>query len=202
MGFDLLEKRKNDMFRRSYPKLLLVFLFLSVIALMLTLTLVALAVRTPKPDNYAALSTGQVLPLYAYSAPVLSDSFIRSWAANAARAVLNLSFDDYENQLREASVYFQPSAFTLFREVLEKHGYLKSLRSAKLIMSGYVHGPIVIVWQGVEGRQFVWKVQLPMTVTYEGASALVNKSLVVRMVIARVPTADDPRAILIKSIHL
>lgn len=202
MSFDLLDKQKNEMYRRAYPKLLLVFILLCSIAVALTLTLTIITIKQPKPENYAALSTGQIVPIFAYSEPVLTDSYIRSWATFASRSVLNLSFNNYKAELKKASVFFLPQAFKLLNKSLSENGYLKGLISSKLIMRSYVNGPVVIPWQGIENGNFVWKVQLPITVRYEGASGEVSKSLIVRLVIQRVPTADNPRAILIKSIHL
>lgn len=202
MSFDLLDKQKNDMYRRAYPKLLLVFVWLSVLAVILTLTLTVITITQPKPKNYAALSTGEIVPLYAYSEPVLTDSYIRSWASLASRSVLNLSFNNYQDELKKASAYFQPQAFALLKKDLLAKGYLKVLTASKLLMRSYINGPVVIVWQGLEAGQFVWKVQLPITISYEGPSGGTTHSLVASLTIVRVPTADNPRAILIKSIHL
>jgi Type-IV b secretion system, inner-membrane complex component len=202
MSFDLLEKRRNEMYRRAYPKLLVVFVFLSVLAVILTLTLTLITLTQPAPKNYAALSTGEIIPIYAYSEPVLTDSYIRSWATIASRSVLNLTFNNYKAELTSASVYFQPEAFKALNDALLANGYLKSITSSKLIMRSYVNGPVVIVWQGMEDGQFVWRVQLPITIGYEGASATATKSIIAQLVIARVATADNPGAILIKSIRL
>jgi hypothetical protein len=182
--------------------LLLVFVGLSVLAVILTLTLTVITVAQPKPKNYAALNTGEIVPLYAYSEPVLTDSYIRSWATMASRSVLNLSFNNYEAELQQASVYFLPEAFDKLKTVLLTKGYLKALTASKLIMRSYVNGQVVIVWQGMESGQFIWKVQLPITIQYEGASGEATKRLIANLTIARVPTADNPRAILIKSITL
>jgi hypothetical protein len=202
MSFDLLEKRKNEMYRRAYPKLLLIFVSLSVLAVVLTLTLTLITLAQPKPKNYAALSTGEIVPIYPYSEPVLTDSYIRSWATIASRSVLNLSFNNYKVELEKAKIYFEPEAFKILNAALFKNGYLKALANSKLIMRSYVNGPVVIVWQGMEAGQFVWRVQLPITIGYEGASAEATKSIIAKLVIARVATADNPGAILIKSISL
>jgi len=202
MSFNLLDKQKNEMYRRAYPKLLLVFVCLSVLAVILTFTLTVITLTQPKAKNYAALSTGEITPIYAYSEPVLTDSYIRSWATLASRSVLNLSFNNYKAELQKASIYFEPAAFQLLSKTLVEKGYVKALTHAKLLMRSYVNGQVVIVWQGKENGQFVWKVQLPISVRYEGASGEVVKSMIVNMVISRVPTADNPRAILIKSISI
>ena len=202
MSFDLLDRQKNEMYRRAYPKLLLVFVCLSVLAVILTFTLTVITLTQPKAKNYAALSTGEITPIYAYSEPVLTDSYIRSWATLASRSVLNLSFNNYKSELQKASIYFEPAAFQLLSKTLVEKGYVKALTQAKLLMRSYVNGQVVIIWQGKENGQFVWKVQLPISVRYEGASGEVVKSMIVNMVIARVPTADNPRAILIKSISI
>jgi hypothetical protein len=202
MSLDILDKQKNELYRRAYPKLLLVFVGLSVLAVILTITLTLITIVQPKAKNYAALNTGEIVPLYAYSEPVLTDSYIRSWATMASRSVLNLSFNNYEVELKKASAYFTPAAFTILKKSLLTKGYLKTLTSAKLLMRSYVNGQVVIVWQGVEAGHFVWKVQLPITVRYEGASSEVTRRLIANLTIARVPTADNPRAILIQSISL
>lgn len=199
---EILDKQKNDHYRQSYPKMLLVFVYLCISAIVLTVILVFITLRQPEDENFAALNTGRVVPIYAYSEPVLTDHYIRSWATLASRSVLNLSFSSYQDQLKKASVYFEPEAFAILSKSLSDKGYLKNLTDSKLIMRSYVNDTVVIVWQGLESGQFVWKVQLPITISYEGASSNVTRSIVVKMTIVRVPTADNPHAILIKSISL
>lgn len=202
MSLDILDKQKNEMYRRRYPKLLLVFICLAALAVLLTLTLTVITVAQPKPKSFAALGTGEIVPLYSYSEPVLTDRYIRSWATMASRSVLNLTFNKYEQELQKASAYFFPDAFVKLKKSLLEKGYLKVLVGSKLIMRSYVNGQVVITWQGMEGGHFVWKVQLPVTIRYEGASQEVKKRMLVHLIIERVPTADNPRAILIKSIGI
>lgn len=202
MELDIMDKQKNDRYRQSYPKMLLVFVYLCILAVFLTVILVYITIKEPEDKNYAALNTGRIVEIYPYAEPVLTDHYIRSWATLASRSVLNLSFNNYQEELKKASVYFQPEAFSLLSKALTDNGYLKTLTASKLIMRSYVNDTVVIVWQGLESGDFVWKVQLPVTISYEGASSNVTRSIVVKMTIVRVPTVDNPHAILIKSISL
>ena len=55
MSFDLLEKRKNEMYRRAYPKLLLLFVSLSVLAVILTLTLTLITHAITRGKYYSRI---------------------------------------------------------------------------------------------------------------------------------------------------
>ena len=116
--------------------------------------------------------------------------------------MLNLNFENYESQLDKTSQYFTPEAWGTFLSDMNKHGYLSSLKKSQLSMNSFVSGPVVIVFEGVINGQFVWKVQMPVKILFEGASSSVKNSWVVSMTIYRVPTVENPRAILVNSVSL
>ena len=161
-----------------------------------------LTLRTPQPDYYAALSTGEIKPLHAYSEPVLTNQYIRSYATQVARSVFNLSFANYQKQLEKASGSFTPAAWAYVNKLLLSQGYIKALKESKLIMNAFINGSVVIVWQGEENGHFLWRVQMPVSILYEGPNGEVRKKSIVQMAIVRVPSADNPRSILVNEITM
>lgn len=202
MNLDLLDNKKNKLYQRAYPKLLSILLMASIVACCLFVIFIVLVMKSPRATYYAAMDTGKIKKIYSYSEPVLTDSYIREWSKMTARSMLNLNFENYESQLDKASQYFTPEAWGTFLSDMNKHGYLSSLKKSQLSMNSFVSGPVVIVFEGVINGQFVWKVQMPVKILFEGASSSVKNSWVVSMTIYRVPTVENPRAILVNSVSL
>ena len=68
-----------------------------------------------------------------------------------------------------------------------------------MVASSVATGAPVILDQGVINGRYAWKVQMPLLVTYQSSTEQIQQSLIITMVVSRVPTVDMPRGIAIVS---
>jgi intracellular multiplication protein IcmL len=192
---DKIEQQKNYEYRDSFRWVLIGLIVLLILGVLLTAAVMYKAIFPGKVKYYASMTTGEVIPLPALDEPVVTNDYILTWAALAARAALNLDFVNYDKQLKEASVYFTSSGWNAFSSSLNNSGLLKTIQDKKLVMNAVVPNDPIIVFAGVSHGRYVWRLSMPVLVTYGSASDQRQRQLRVSMVVSRVPVLDIPQGI-------
>ena len=138
------------------------------------------------------------MKLYPLSVPVVSNSYLLSWVNQAAVAAYTYNFVNYRAQLQSASDYFTPDGWRGFEQALTASRNLQTVIARKLVATAVATGAPVIEDQRVIAGRYSWRISLPILIKYESASTQFKQSLVVRMIVVRVPTVDNPRGIAIQ----
>lgn len=187
--------QKNNLYRDNYRRALSVLLVMIIICLAFSALLSYQIASTPKAKYYATTTTGNVIPLYSLSTPVVTNAYLLKWAALATRACYNLDFVHYPDQLKKASAYFTPSGWSALMAAMKGSGVLESLQKNKLYMDAVVSGPVVIVAEAIIHGRYSWRVQLPLLLTYTSANENRRAHFLVTMDIMRVPVLDAEKGI-------
>lgn len=192
---------RSRFYQHAYRSVLSVLVFLVVLSLVLLVTLGYLLTHRSPPTYFATTSDGRVLRLYSLDEPVVSLAELLQWATLAATSANTYSFADYQNELAKASVYFTPAGWREFYSALEKSNGLTLVISKKVNVSAVATGAPVVVDQGVFSGTYKWRIQLPMLLTYEGASSKATQAIVVEILVTRVSTLDTPKGIAIDAFY-
>lgn len=136
------------------------------------------------------MTTGEIIPLPSLSEPVVTNTYILEWASTATRAAFTLDFVNYKSQLDKASVNFTRGGWRAFSNALDSSGLLALVQDKKLLMNAVVSGQPIIRFQGVVSGRYIWRIQMPILVSYGSASEEKQKSLSVMMIVSRVPVLD------------
>src|SRR3989338_6617772 len=104
--FQEIDFQVNEFYRDAYRRTMKLLSFFAVTALLLAGGLTWMAVDRQQPPYYAAVVTGQVIPMHSLSEPVVTNDFVVRWSALAVRLVYNLSFDSYQQQLQQSHPNF------------------------------------------------------------------------------------------------
>ncbi len=185
----------SDQYRNRYRKALSTLKILAIAAIALLTVLFVVNKSTPSQKFYATTMGGQVVPLQPLSIPVVSNDFITQWASLAVRQAYNLDFVKYQDQLAGAKKYFTNSGWESFQGALDHAGVIKTITDQKLISTAAVTGPVVIDNFGVVAGRYVWKIRMPLLITYGSASESAKQKLTVSMIVMRVPSLDSPQGI-------
>src|SRR3990167_7347878 len=110
---------ENHFCRDNYYRVMRFLSLLAVIGVVLSFILVWMSFDRPAPKNYAAITTGQVMPLHALSEPIFSTQFILQWSANVAQSVYNMSFDDYQDDLNKVKESFTAAGWEKMMAALQ-----------------------------------------------------------------------------------
>jgi intracellular multiplication protein IcmL len=190
-----IEQQKNYEYRDSFRWVLNGLVAMMIVCAILTTCVGYKAIFPGQAKYYASMTTGEVIPLPALSEPVVTNKYILEWAALATRAALNLDFVNYSKQLNSASVYFTSSGWNAFSSALDKSGLLKTVQSKKLLMSAVVPGTPVIRFNGVIHGRYIWRISMPVLVTFGSASEERQRKMSVTMIVSRVPVLDTAQGI-------
>ncbi len=191
---------RNQFYRNNYRRMVGAVLIMVVVNIVLAVTLVYEVLHRPPPAYFATTADGRTIPLYPLNEPIISQTTLLKWSEQAAIASYTYGFVNYRKQLQEAANYFTPEGWTSFQNALISTRNLKTVQEEHLSVSAVVTGQPVIMQQGVIGGRYAWRVQLPILVTYSGASGqTIQQTLTVSLLIGRVPTLNTPRGIAISS---
>ncbi len=192
---DKIEQQKNYEYRDSFRWVLSGLVLMLMLAIILAALVGYKAIFPGQTKYYATMTTGQVIPMPALSEPVVTNDYILQWAALATRAALNLDFVNYNKQLDAASVYFTSSGWDAFSKALDKSGLLASVQNKKLMMNAIIPKSPVIRYTGVIHGRFLWRISMPVLVTFGSASDERQRQMEVTLIVSRVPALDTPEGV-------
>lgn len=181
----------RDNFRRSVVALI-ISLALNVV---LALAVSYLYTSRPEPRYFATSPDGRITTLQPLAQPVYSQSTIMTFATNAAVAAFSYDFVNYRSQLENLSTYFTADGWSSFTSSVKSSLNLETVITKKLVSTAVATGAPVLIKKGVLNGRYVWKVQLPVLVTYQSASTAIRSSYVITMMVSRVDVLRDPKGI-------
>lgn len=185
----------NAFYRDNYRRTMRVLIVMIIVCAVLATTLVAMTFKRYQPQYYAAMTTGDVIPMHALSEPVVTSDFILQWSGLTARLVYNLNFATYQQQLDKVRPRFSPDGWDKMMAALKSSGLLDEMINSRLIISSVVVSPPVILSRLVIRGRFTWRVQMRLLVTYNSNNEEKQRHVTVTMNVQRVPTLDTPNGI-------
>lgn len=183
----------NTFYRDHYRSAIKILVILIMICAVLSVILAWMTYDRKQPAYYAALTTGEVIPMHALSEPVLTSNFIVEWSALVARRIYNLSFDQYQQQLNEEASKFTADGWAKMMNAMK--GLISQLQGSRLVISSVVSGSPVIIGRMIINGRYTWRVQMKMLVTYTSASTQSQREMVVTMNVQRVSTLNASQGI-------
>lgn len=189
---------RNKFYKDSYRLVTIALMACVLILFMLIGTIIYLINHPPAPRYFATTNDGRIMQIVPLEQPNLTQSQLLQWANTAAIAAYTYSFSNWRKQLQALSDYFTPEGWQQFITALNASNNLDAVRSKKLIVSAETTGPAVLVKEGLFHDRYTWKVQVPLLVTYQGGSGdsqFTQQSLLITMVITRLPTLTSMRGV-------
>lgn len=185
--------RSNEFYRDHFQKLIIALVVAIFLMLgMLFVVLYQLSHR-PLPVFYATNQEGRIR-LVPYFEPNLLPSTLLQWASKATVAAYTFDFVNYNRQIAQARPYFTSAGWDDYQRSISN--LISTITKNQLFVNGVVSGPPIIVNQGdLEGRGYLWRLQLPFLVTYQSAETLQKQSFTVILTIKKIPTTENPSAL-------
>lgn len=186
--------RDNGFYQNHYHHIIIVIMVLIVFMLFAISTVFYQLMNRPLPQFNAIQADNKSMLLVPYDEPNLSPETIVRWASKAAILAYTFSFENYNNQIKEARPYFTEDGWQDYLRSVDN--LIKTIVQNQLIVNGVVSGTPVISNQGViPGRGYVWRIQIPFLVTYQSANTSVKKNFYVVISVVRVPTYINKQGI-------
>ena len=196
-GGALLVHFKNLFYRDKYRTTKDTNLALSVV-LLVSVTMNALlgwALVHKRPVYFAATNDGRILPLVPLSRPAMEDRSVMSWATNVAISAYSYDFVNWRKALSSLSPDFTKEGFASFIGSLKASGNLKLVSDNRMVASAVPSEAGVIIAKGLLKGVYVWKIQVPILVTYQAARSSVSQNLLVTLMVVRRSVLSHPKGL-------
>ena len=187
---------RNEFYRDGYRSLLHLAVIQGFVILgLLGAMYFVIEVHQPENRYFATTEDGRLVPMMALSEPNLSDPALMSWVAQASTEVMTFGFNDYRRRLQEASRNFTSRGWESFTNALEKSRIIEMVEKNQQVISAAPSGAPILESQGVVAGRYQWSIQLPMIISYQSGSSIRSDSLLVTVVVVRVPRLESPNGV-------
>lgn len=146
------------------------------------------------PEYFATTSDGRLIPLAPISEPYVPNEVLLTWAAQAVTQAYSLDYVHYRQQLSQMRELFTAQGFKSHLAALDEAGVLEAVQKRRLVTQVVATAPPIITNQGVLGNRYAWRVEVPIQISYQGASSVSQPQRnVVEVLIVRIPTHELAR---------
>lgn len=149
----------------------------------------------PKQTFYVE-SDGRETEVFPLNEPNVTTTSLLKWVTQAVTNAYTMDFYHYQDTLDSLKQYFTFEGYDNYVNSVKASGSLKKIIADKLVVGAVAIDTAVILQEGMMNGVYSWKVQLPLLLTYQGASTTnAKKTIVVNVLINRVPTNLAPKGI-------
>ena len=152
-------------------------------------------VHQPENRYFATTEDGRLIPMVPLTEPNLSTPALLSWVAQAASETMSFSFSNYRRNLQQASRHFTRAGWESFSNALEQAKIIKSVEENTQEVSAVPRGAPILKSEGIVSGQYQWVVQIPMLINYVSGSKSRSESLIITLVVVRVPRLESPNGV-------
>lgn len=189
--------------RRKAQSMLKIVMVMGI-TLILSIGLNIWLITTDKEPVYFGVSQDMtLLPMHPLSEPLVNDSALKAWLAEAATEIFNMDFVDWRSRVSNARQYFTAKAYEGYASSLEKEGHIATLEQYRAIMHGIPAGPPVVVASGLLRGIRTWDMEIPFMLSYETSERqLSSQPFIIQARVQRVATTEFPRGIAITQLTI
>jgi intracellular multiplication protein IcmL len=187
---------RNEFYRDGYRSLLrLTFMQGIVILGLLGACYFVIHVHQPENRYFATTEDGRLIPMVPLNEPNLSTPALMSWVAQASTEVMTFGFNDYRRRLQEASRSFTRRGWESFTQALQQARIIEMVEANQQVVTAAPQGAPILESEGLVAGRYQWVIQLPLVLTYQSGSRTKSDSLLVTVVVVRVPRLESPNGV-------
>ncbi len=187
---------RNEFYRDGYRNLLRLCLLEGVIILaLLGAMYFVIHVHQPQDRYFATTEDGRLIPMVALHEPNLSTPALMSWVAQASTEVMTFGFNDYRRRLQESSRNFTRRGWESFTQALQKSRIIEMVEANQQVVTAAPAGAPILESEGVVTGRYQWIIQLPLVLTYQSGSRTKTDTLLVTIVVVRVPRLESSNGV-------
>ena len=187
---------RNEFYRDGYRNLLRLCLLEGVIIMILLSAMYfVIHVHQPQDRYFATTEDGRLIPMVALHEPNLSTPALMSWVAQASTEVMTFGFNDYRRRLQESSRNFTRRGWESFTQALQKSRIIEMVEANQQVVTAAPAGAPILESEGVVAGRYQWIIQLPLVLTYQSGSRTKSDTLLVTVVVVRVPRLESSNGV-------
>ncbi|MCK5284119.1 MAG: type IVB secretion system apparatus protein IcmL/DotI [Alphaproteobacteria bacterium] len=187
---------RNEFYRDGYRSLLRLAMLMGIVIIGLVVAMYFI-IHTHQPENryFATTEDGRLIPMEPLTEPNLSTPALMSWVAQASTEVMTFGFNDYQRRLQEASRSFTRRGWESFTQALQKARIIEMVEANQQVVTAAPRGAPILESEGLVAGRYRWVIQLPLVLTYQSGAKVKSDSLLVTLVIVRVPRLESPNGV-------
>jgi len=199
------EELQSSRFVDDYCRDGAVLLVLSFLILLFSLCVLLgisiwLIVDKPQPVQFKTDNEWRVLPPVPINEPYISTPNLIQWVSDTLPSLFTLDFVNYAAQMNVAATAFVGDGWTKFQRALQNYAAPAVVQNGKLFVTATAGGAPFVTNQGMIQGSYGWWIQMPLNLSYSSANKGATRSLIVKVMVVRVPTLDDLKGIKIEDI--
>jgi len=157
---------------------------------------VVFAHYTRPEQTYFVRSSTSDTEVFPLDEPNVTPSSLVKWATQAATSAYTLDFFNYQDNIDALEDYFTVDGYQQYLSALDWSGALDRIVKDKLISSAVAIDTAIILSEGVQRGVYTWRIQIPLLLTYQGASTRsTQRTVAVTMLVTRMDTSLAPKGI-------
>lgn len=178
---------QNTKFRVKYLQNLVSIL--TIVILGAVAVIFYLEATKPSQTYLVQNHNGNTTQMINLSEPNVSTDTLLRWVSLAITSAYTIDFVDYKQNLDSLKPYFTKSGYKNF--LLAANSRIDDIVKQKLISTAVITGTPVLLGEGTISGFYSWRIQLPLLLSYQGASEKSTKqNLAVNVLVMRVPTKE------------
>lgn len=198
-----LVQRSRIWYRDQYKRAIM-FALGVVVALIISLSLNLFQFFSKPPHKYFALTNElRVIELTPTEKANLSQEKLLNWAAETVCRTFTFDFLNYRDVLMGVRSNYTSGCFDSIYKSLESSGNLDMILSKRLVTRATLAGTPVIIKEAVIKGHRMWKIEVPIMISYESSQGIeANQSLVGSLIVSREDERKVPRGVAIHQLIL
>lgn len=152
------------------------------------------ALNPTAPEYFATSADGRITPLVPISEPYVPQEALLTWVQQAVNQAYTFDHVHQKEQLSRMRELFTAQGFESHRKALTDSGMWETIEQRRLISQVVTAAPPVVTNQGVLAHRYAWRLEVPITISYQGSSNVSPpQSNVAEVLVVRMPTNVVPR---------
>lgn len=182
---------KDDFYRDGFYKILIAFALIIAAILALVALSLYLYFSKPAPVTFKADNEWRILAPVPVDKVYLNTPDLIQWVSEALSSVFTYDFINYKKQLSDMAHYFTTNGWQKFLDQVNVYANYNMVQNYKLFMNAEAAGAPFILSQGLLEGRYAWWIQMPLTLNYFTLSKTDQKTIVIQVLVVRVPTENN-----------
>jgi intracellular multiplication protein IcmL len=162
----VLTQLRNQFYKKKYYIAFGIHLLCLLAIILLIVSFVYLTKNPMRPFYFLTDSVGRLIQETPVTVPGMSVDAVSAWTVEAVEAAYSYNFMNYRAQFQDAQKYFTEYGWRNYMAGLKASNNLLALTERKMIFVAKVVDKPKLLNQGILGKAYSWKFQMPLLVNF------------------------------------
>ncbi len=188
-------KNKNELFLKIIG-ILTISLVISIVLIFFVF------INKPAPTYFAVTPDMKITKIVSLNEPYVIDNAVKGWLVRSINDTLALDFRNYEEVLLDSKKFFSEEAHKSLIDSIYKANIINVIKNKRIICTPIIQKAPKILDKGVVRGVYVWKMELEVSLSYEGSNGVeLTQYMIADVIVQRTSTLENPEGVNIRRIE-